>query len=200
MPETAAPTSTRLEAFSDGVIAIIVTIMVLELKVPHSTEPSALLALWPLFASYALSFFLVAIYWMNHHHLFSFVTRVSHGVLWANNLLLFCISLIPFVTAYVGENHLSPFGCSLYAGVMFVCGLAFWTLARAIAAVSKDSAAIMARDKAATRKNMAALAIYAVASAAAWVSPLITLALIGVVAVMYAVPTVGIEPKRQSAP
>ena len=184
----------RLEAFSDGVIAIIVTIMVLELKVPHSTEPAALLALWPLFASYALSFFLVAIYWMNHHHLFTMVERVSHGVLWANNFLLFCISLIPFVAAYVGENRLSAFGCALYSGLMFVCGVAFWILAQAIFADIKDRAELVERDKAATRKNMIALTIYAAATVAAYINPLISLALIGVVAVMYAVPTAGIEP------
>ena len=189
----ALPSSTRLEAFSDGVIAIIVTIMVLELKVPHGDTLDALLPLWPTFLSYALSFFLVAIYWINHHQLFTRVEAVDHNILWANNLLLFCISLIPFVTAYVGENHLSSFPAALYSGLMFVCGLAFMVLAKTIVKVSRDDPAILALDRAATRKNIVALCIYAVGVALAFVHPGVTFVCIAVVALMYFSPSRWIE-------
>src|SRR5262249_6567282 len=106
----------RLEAFSDGVIAILITIMVLELKVPASHEPAALLALWPVMLSYLLSFLVVAIYWVNHHRLFHHAREVNNLVLWTNMAFLFCISLIPFGTAYMGENRFTPFSTALYAG------------------------------------------------------------------------------------
>ena len=194
MPEPAAPTSTRLEAFSDGVIAIIVTIMVLELKVPHDDEtPAGLLHLWPIFLSYALSFFLVAIYWVNHHQLFTRVEAVNHAILWANNLLLFCISLIPFATAYVGENHISAFPAALYAAVLFVCGLAFMLLAKVIVAAAQGDSTMRALDRAATRKNVIALMVYAVGAALAYVHPALTMICICLVALMYFSPTRWIE-------
>ena len=190
MPEPAAPTSTRLEAFSDGVIAIIVTIMVLELKVPHDDEtPAGLLHLWPIFLSYALSFFLVAIYWVNHHQLFTRVEAVNHSILWANNLLLFTISLIPFATAYVGENHISSFPAALYAAVLFVCGLAFMLLAKVIVAAAQGDSTMRALDRAATRKNVIALMVYAVGAALAYVHPALTMICICLVALMYFSPT-----------
>jgi uncharacterized membrane protein len=198
MPDASAqsgayPSSTRLEAFSDGVIAIIITIMVLELKVPHGDTPDAVLALWPTFLSYALSFFLVAIYWVNHHQLFSRVERVSHDILWGNNLLLFCISLIPFVTAYVGDNHLSAFPVALYSGVMFVCGVAFLILAKIIVRSAPDDVELVALDRRAARKNMIALAIYAFGVVVAYIHPAATLVCIAAVAVMYFRPTRWLE-------
>ena len=190
MPEPAAPTSTRLEAFSDGVIAIIVTIMVLELKVPHDDDtPAGLLHLWPTFLSYALSFFLVAIYWVNHHQLFTRVEAVNHSILWANNLLLFCISLIPFATAYVGENYISAFPAALYAAILFICGLAFMLLAKFIVAAAPSDSDIRALDRAATRKNVIALVIYALGVALAYVHPALTIVCIFIVALMYFSPT-----------
>ena len=194
MPEPAAPTSTRLEAFSDGVIAIIVTIMVLELKVPHDDDtPAGLLHLWPTFLSYALSFFLVAIYWVNHHQLFTRVEAVNHSILWANNLLLFCISLIPFATAYVGENHISAFPAALYAAILLACGLAFMLLAKFIVAAAPGDSVMRALDRAATRKNVIALVIYAVGAALAFVHPALTMICISLVALMYFSPTRWIE-------
>ena len=194
MPASSTPTSTRLEAFSDGVIAIIVTIMVLELKVPHDDDtPAGLLHLWPTFLSYALSFFLVAIYWINHHQLFTRVEAVNHNILWANNLLLFCISLIPFATAYVGENHFSVFPAALYSGLLFVCGLAFMLLAKVIVAAAPGDSEMRALDRAATRKNVVALTIYALGVVLAFVHPGLTLACIFLVAVIYFSPTRWIE-------
>ena len=187
------PSSGRVEAFSDGVIAIIVTIMVLELKAPHGDAVADVLHLWPAFLSYALSFFLVAIYWMNHHQLFTRVEVVNHNILWANNLLLFCISLIPFVTAYAGENHLSAFPAALYSGVMLVCGLAFMVLAKVIVRTLPDNSALLAQDRGATRKNIVALAVYAAGIVLAWASPVATYACIAIVALMYVSPSRWIE-------
>ena len=193
MTDASQPSTTRLEAFSDGVIAIIVTIMVLELKVPHDDAPAGLLRLWPVFLSYALSFFLVAIYWVNHHQLFTRVETVNHSILWANNLLLFSISLIPFTTAYVGETHLAAFPAALYSAQLFICGLAFMLLAKVIVAAAPGDSVMRALDRAATRKNLIALAVYALGVALAFVHPALTLVCIFLVAVMYFTPTRWIE-------
>ncbi len=120
----------RFEAFSDGVLAIIITIMVLELKVPHGAELSALKPLIPVFLSYVLSFIYVGIYWNNHHHMLHAVTSVTGPILWANLHLLFWLSLVPFVTAWMGENHFASIPVALYGGVMLMCALAFMLLAR----------------------------------------------------------------------
>jgi TMEM175 potassium channel family protein len=118
----------RIEAFSDGVLAIIITIMVLELKVPHETTLAALAALWPVVASYVLSFVYLGIYWNNHHHMFHAVKRVSGGVLWANLHLLFWLSLVPFVTAWMGENHFAAVPMAAYGVVMLMAAIAYWIL------------------------------------------------------------------------
>jgi len=120
--------STRLEAFSDGVIAIIITIMVLELKVPSDPAPQALLGMLPVFLSYALSFVLVAIYWVNHHHLLHVAKHVDAPILWLNANLLFWMSLIPFVSDFLGRNPRVPFPVSLYGFDLAMCGFAFWLL------------------------------------------------------------------------
>jgi uncharacterized membrane protein len=114
----------RLEAFSDGVIAIIITIMVLELKVPHSTSWNDLLALWPVLLSYLLSFVNIGIFWVNHHHMLHTVKKVNGAVLWANLNLLFWLSLMPFATAWMGENHFSDTTVVLYCAVLCLCALA----------------------------------------------------------------------------
>jgi uncharacterized membrane protein len=119
---------TRIEAFSDGVLAIIITIMVLELKVPHEASLAALGALWPVFASYVLSFVYLGIYWNNHHHMFHAVKHVSGGVLWANLHLLFWLSLVPFVTAWMGENHFATVPTATYGAVMLMAGISYWIL------------------------------------------------------------------------
>src|SRR6476660_6813969 len=123
---------TRLEAFSDGVLAIIITIMVLELKVPHGEDLSALSPLLPVFFIYVLSFVYVGIYWNNHHHMMHAVKRVSGGVLWANLHLLFWLSLLPFVTGWMGENHFAPTTVSLYGGVLIMAAVAYRILVRCL--------------------------------------------------------------------
>src|SRR5262249_5817809 len=131
----------RLEAFSDGVVAIIITIMVLELKAPASAEPEALAALVPVFLSYVLSFVFVGIYWNNHHHVFQAVRHVSGGVLWANLHLLFWLSLVPFVTHWMGNSNFASWPVAVYGAVMVFAGLAFLILTRVlIARHGKDSA------------------------------------------------------------
>src|SRR5688500_1396995 len=118
----------RLEAFSDGVLAIIITIMVLEIKVPHGQDFQVLLPLVPVVISYILSFIYVAIYWNNHHHMLYTVKHVTGDILWANLHLLFWLSLIPFVTGWMGENHFAPVPMALYGVVLFMAALSYWIL------------------------------------------------------------------------
>ena len=119
---------TRLEAFSDGVIAIIITIMVLEMRAPHDADLASLRPLLPVFLSYVLSFVHVGIYWNNHHHLLHTARHVTGGILWANLHLLFWLSLVPFVTAWMGENHFEPQPVALYGVVMLMAGVAYYIL------------------------------------------------------------------------
>jgi uncharacterized membrane protein len=131
---------TRLEAFSDGVLAIIITIMVLEMKVPHDVSLSALIPLVPVFLSYVLSFLYVGIYWNNHHHMLHACTRVTGPVLWANLHLLFWLSLFPFATGWMGENHFAAIPSALYGFVLLAAAIAYWLLQQAIiAAQGKES-------------------------------------------------------------
>lgn len=131
----------RLEAFSDGVIAIIITIMVLELKVPHGSDIAELQPLIPVFLSYLLSFIYVGIYWNNHHHLLHTADHVSGGLLWANLHLLFWLSLIPFATGWMGENHFAAAPLALYGFILLMCAFAWWLLQnRLMATHGKDSA------------------------------------------------------------
>ena len=124
----------RLEAFSDGVLAIVITIMVLEMKVPHGASFEALAPLLPVFFSYVLSFVYVGIYWNNHHHMLHAATRVSGGVLWANLHLLFWLSLLPFATGWMGENHFAPLPSALYGAVLLAAAVAYWLLQQCIIA------------------------------------------------------------------
>src|SRR5262249_15179807 len=126
--------TTRLEAFSDGVLAIIITIMVLELQVPHAPELAALKPVLPVLLSYVLSFIYIGIYWNNHHHLFQITERVSGGILWANLHLLFWLSLFPFTTAWMGENHLAVIPTAIYGVVLLMAAVAFTILERTIIA------------------------------------------------------------------
>ncbi len=176
----------RLLAFSDGMFSIIITIMVLELKVPHSAEPAALFEEWPKFAIYALSFLQAGIYWVNHHGLFNGATRVNSKILWLNLLLLFFLSLIPFATAYAGETEFARFPTALYSLVMLLPALTWNALHGAIAAINPSEAEV---TRAAKTKGYAALALYVSAVALAYVSPMLSLALILTVAVMYFLPT-----------
>jgi len=129
----------RLEAFSDVVLAIVITIMVLELKVPHEPTVVGLAPLWPIFLSYVLSFIYVGIYWTNHHHLMHAVHSISGRVLWANLHLLFWLSLIPFVTAWMGENHFATIPVAAYGVALFLAALAYWLLVRKLIGHHEDN-------------------------------------------------------------
>jgi len=124
----------RMEAFTDGVLAVIITILVLEMKVPHGSDLHALAPMVPVFLSYVLSFVYVGIYWNNHHHLFHATKDIGGGVMWANLALLFCLSLIPAVTAWVGDHPHAPWPAALYGVLLLLCGFAYWVLERAIIA------------------------------------------------------------------
>src|SRR6185437_17141201 len=183
----------RLEAFSDGVIAIILTIMVLELKSPESADRHALLHEWPIFISYVISFFYVAVYWINHHHLFHRVKRVDLPILWANIALLFFMSLIPFFTEWMESTRLSPFPTAVYAATMLVAGVAFSVLDRVIGRQGIGGAELVLLQRAALRKNLIATVIYAVAIPVAFYRATISLALIFLVALLYAIPWLWVE-------
>jgi len=152
----------RLEAFSDGVIAIIITIMVLEMKVPHGDTWSELGKLWPVFLSYVLSFANVGIYWNNHHHMLHAVQRVNGGILWANMHLLFWLSLMPFTTGWMGENHFSPLPVAVYAFDLLMCAVAYTLLqARIIKLHGADSA--LAQAVGADTKGKISVTAYVIA-------------------------------------
>lgn len=186
-------TSSRLESFSDGVIAIILTIMVLELKVPATAEPRALAHAWPLLISYVLSFFYVSVYWINHHHLFHRVRHVDLPILWSNVALLFFLSLVPFSTEWVESTRLSSFPTAIYAGSLMVCGGAYFVLDLAIGRQNMTEAELAVVRRAAHFKNAIAILIYAVAIPVAFYWPIVSMALIFVVAMLYAVPSLWIE-------
>ncbi len=186
--DTSDVSPARLEAFSDGVIAIIITIMVLELKVPHDVTARALLPLWPVFISYALSFFYIATYWINHHHLFHFVKHVSTPMLWTNLLFLFFLSLIPFFTAYVGENNMQTFPVMLYAVMMMACSVSFLSLRIAVASQNSGAKGIRLLKVAGTKKNWLSSLVYLAALPLAFVHPAITMTLILLVGFAYVIP------------
>ena len=137
----------RLEAFSDGVLAIIITIMVLELKVPHGVDVAALQPLIPVFLSYVLSFVYIGIYWNNHHHMLHATQRISGGVLWANLHLLFWLSLVPFVTGWMGENHFAALPTALYGVVLLMAAIAYWILQRTIMAAQGPDSLLATADR-----------------------------------------------------
>jgi uncharacterized membrane protein len=182
----------RLEAFSDGVIAIIITIMVLELKVPRGEEWSSLAPLVPVLASYALSFVNVGIYWNNHHHLMHAVTRVNGRVLWANLHLLFWLSLMPFFTGWMGENEFRAIPVALYGVDLIMAGFAYSLLTQSLIALhGRDSH--LARAVGRDFKGWASLVIYAVAIALAFLTRWAALGLYVCVAIMWLVPDRRIE-------
>ena len=182
----------RVEAFSDGVIAIIITIMVLEMKVPHGTELAALRPLWPVLLSYVLSFAYVGIYWNNHHHLMRTTERISGRVLWANLHLLFWLSLVPFVTGWMGENHFAPVPTALYGVVLLLAGGAYLVLQRVIMAGEPRGSALaeaIGRDV----KGKASLLVYAAAVPLAFVHPGISGALYAGAALLWLIPDTRLE-------
>jgi uncharacterized membrane protein len=184
----------RLEAFSDGVLAIIITIMVLELKVPHGDSWESLKPLLPVFISYLLSFVYVGIYWNNHHHMFQAVHKVNGSILWTNAHLLFWLSLTPFVTGWMGENHFATLPTALYGFVLMMSGVAYYILAHCLTALhGKDSG--FARALGSDRKGKLSVFIYAVGIALCFVHPMIGFALYVLVAVIWFVPDKRFESK-----
>ena len=182
----------RLEAFSDGVIAIIITIMVLELKVPHGNDLAALKPLLPVFLNYVLSFLYVGIYWNNHHHLFHSTDHVSAGILWANLHLLFWLSLFPFATGWMGENHFTPMPTATYGVVLLMAAAAYYVLQLAIIA-RHGPQSLLARALGRDWKGKLSLVIYLVAIPLALVSPWISNALYVLVALWWLIPDRRIE-------
>jgi uncharacterized membrane protein len=182
----------RLEAFSDGVIAIIITIMVLEMKVPHGADLAALRPLIPVFLSYVLSFLYLGIYWNNHHHLFQAVKQVNGRILWANLHLLFWLSLFPFATGWMGENHVAATPVALYGAVLFLAAIAYFILTRALLASHRQDSTLaiaIGRDF----KGKLSAIIYAVAIPLAFISPWIACGLYVLVAMIWLIPDRRIE-------
>src|SRR5690348_12543492 len=189
----------RLEAFSDGVIAIIITIMVLEMKVPHGENVAALAALLPVFLSYVLSFLYVGIYWNNHHHMLQVTRKVSGPVLWANLHLLFWLSLFPFATGWMGENHFAPAPSALYGFVLLMAALAYLVLQKAIIAY-EGSASVLKQAVGSDWKGKVSPVLYVLGIGASLVSAWVAQAIYVLVALLWLVPDRRIEHAvRQSA-
>lgn len=183
----------RLEAFSDGVLAIVITIMVLELKVPHSTDWPELLALWPVFLSYVLSFLYVGIYWGNHHHLLHTARRVNSGILLANLHLLFWLSLIPFTTAWMGENHFESNPVALYATNLTLAGVAYFMLQKTIERNHEGEEHLKTAFQKHTRKGIISQIAYAAAIPLAYVHPWISCGIFLGIALLWIIPAREIE-------
>ncbi len=182
----------RIEAFSDGVLAIIITIMVLEMKVPHGEDFATLAPLLPVLLSYVLSFVYVGIYWNNHHHLLHAAKKIGGGVLWANLHLLFWLSLFPFVTGWMGENHFAPLPTALYGFVLLMAALSYWVLQRVL--IGSDGAdSLLARAMGRDIKGNVSLLIYAAAIPLAFFSHWMAQAGFVLVALMWLVPDRRIE-------
>ena len=195
----------RLEAFSDAVLAIIITIMVLELRPPHGTELSALRPLMPVLLSYILSFVYLGIYWNNHHHMLHATHRVTGPILWANLHLLFWLSLVPFVTAWMGENHLASTPAALYGVVLLMAAIAYWILQRHILRAEGPQSVLALAVGRDTKGKLSPL-LYLLAIGAAFVRPWLADALYFLVALIWLIPDrrieramTGVEPSRRGA-
>ena len=182
----------RMEAFSDGVIAVIITVMVLELKVPHDEDIAALAPLFPVFLTYVLSFVYIGIYWNNHHHMLHACTRVTGSVLWANLHLLFWLSLVPFTTGWMGENHFAAVPTALYGGVLLMAAIAYWILQQLIiAAQGPDS--LLKKAVGGDWKGKLSPFVYVAAILAAFKAQWISQALYVAIALVWLVPDKRIE-------
>jgi uncharacterized membrane protein len=186
-------TKTRLEAFSDGVLAIIITIMVLELKPPDTTSWKTAGPFIYTFLSYALSFIVVAIYWGNHHHLLHTVSHIGSKIIWANMHLLFWLSLIPFATKWMGEHNFDRISVAVYAVLQTLCGLAYYILLRVIAISHPNSALLREPLEKQSKKGVISFFIYASAIPMAFIHPAISAALFILVAVTWLIPDRNIE-------
>ena len=182
----------RLAAFSDGVIAIIITIMVLELKVPHGADWKVLVGVTPGFVSYMLSFVYLAIYWNNHHHLLHTVTRVDGLILWANSHLLFWLSLIPATTAWMGDNFLAPLPTAVYGGTLLMPAIAYYLLQKALMR-KQGPDSVLAKALGSNIKGKISSMLYGAGIGLAFVSPWLSIAIYALVAIMWLVPDRRIE-------
>ncbi len=188
---------TRLEAFSDGVIAIIITIMVLEMKVPHGDQLNNLTPLLPVIISYILSFINVAIYWNNHHHMLHAASKVNGKVMWANMHLLFWLSLFPFVTGWMGENHFTTLPIALYGTVLLMAGISYYILSRALIRLHGEHSTL-AKAVGKDKKGIVSVVIYALAIPLSFINGYIGLALYALVAAMWLIPDQRIEKKMET--
>ncbi len=184
----------RLEAFSDGVIAIIITIMILELKIPHEGDLAALIPLIPKFLSYVFSFVFIGIYWNNHHHVLQAVKQVNGAILWANLNLLFWLSMVPFVTGWMGENNFTTIPVAAYGLVLLLAGLSFFILVRTLVA-HHGADSVIAQTLGKDKKGVLAALIYLAAIPLSFVSAWIAVAMYVFVSIMYLVPEKRIEKK-----
>ncbi len=182
----------RLEAFSDGVLAIIITIMVLELHVPHGASLEALIDLWPVFLSYLLSFVYVGIYWNNHHHLLHATERVTGGMLWANLHLLFWLSLFPFATGWMGENHFAPLPSAVYGGVLTMAALS-WVVLQSVILRAQGPSSLLNEALDRDWKGRLSPPLYVAGIVASFCVPGLAQALYLVVALVWLVPDRRIE-------
>ncbi|HEX6729306.1 MAG TPA: TMEM175 family protein [Pyrinomonadaceae bacterium] len=187
-------TTTRMEAFSDGVIAILITIMVLELRPPHESNLMALRPLWPVFSSYVLSFVYLGIYWNNHHHLLHASQHVNGRILWANLHLLFWLSLIPFTTAWMGETHFSGWSVALYGVVLLLAAIAYFILVQTLLSLH-GSESLLASALGSDFKGKISIVIYLVGIALSFVSNWLAWTIYVLVAVMWLVPDKRIEKR-----
>ncbi len=189
----AAFTKSRLEAFSDGVIAILITIMVLEMKVPHgAADFAALRPVLPVFLSYVLSFIYLGIYWNNHHHMLHAAQHVSGGVMWANLHLLFWLSLVPFVTGWMGENHFAALPCALYGFVLLMSAIAYYALQSALVCIHGNES-VLARAIGRDWKGKASPLLYVGGIALAFLSPWAACGVYVFVALLWLIPDRRIE-------
>lgn len=187
----------RLEAFSDGVLAIIITIMVLEMKVPHGDNIDDIKPLVPIFMSYVLSFIYIGIYWNNHHHLMHTVHKVSGSVLWSNIHLLFWLSLVPFATAWMGENHFSKWPVILYGAILLMAGFAYYILSQCLLKMhGKDCVLAQAIGK--DKKGIISLILYIIGIACSFINPWIGFSIYVIVAAIWFIPDRRIEKKIES--
>jgi uncharacterized membrane protein len=187
-------TARRLEAFSDGVIAILITIMVLELKVPHGADWTALRPLAPVFLAYVLSFLVLGIYWNNHHHMFHVTDRITGGVLWANLHLLFWLSLVPFGTGWMGENQFAPLPTAVYGGVLLCAGVAYLILQQTIIAQQGPQSRLAEAVGKDVKGKMSAV-LYSVGIPLAYVDERLALGIYFAVSLMWMCPDPRIERK-----
>jgi uncharacterized membrane protein len=182
----------RLEAFSDGVFAVIITIMVLDMKVPQGTDLRSLQAVIPIFLCYVLSYLYVGIYWTNHHHLLHAAEHVTGGILWANLTLLFCLSLAPFTTGWMGENHYAPLPVATYGVMLLLAGIAYFILTKSLIAHHGKSS-VLAKAIGNDWKGKVSVVVYAMAIPLAFVKPWLACALYSFVAFMWLLPDRRIE-------